>query len=104
MLAFVIGSYVDVTWLAWRTLAAYGIGVRELLPWLSIGKTALAAAMASVLILSSAWTDVFGRAAGIVISGLIYLAAYALLLQLLRIPEAIVLQAWSKRLVFRRAA
>jgi O-antigen/teichoic acid export membrane protein len=104
MLAFVIGSYVDVTWLAWRTLSAYGIGVRELLPWLSIGKTASAAAMASVLILSSAWTDVFGRAAGVVIGGLVYVAAFALLLQLMRIPEAMVLQAWGKRLVFRRAA
>lgn len=104
MIAFVIASYVDVTWLAWRTLSAYRVGVRELLPWRSIGKTALAAAMASVLILSSAWTDVFGRALGIVIGGLIYVAAFALLLQLMRIPEAVVLQAWGKRLVFRRAA
>lgn len=101
MIAFVIASYVDVTWLAWRTLSAYRVSVRELLPWRSIGKTALAAAMASVLILSSAWTDVFGRAAGIVIGGLIYVAAFALLLQLMRIPEALVLQAWGRRLVLR---
>jgi O-antigen/teichoic acid export membrane protein len=100
MLAFVIASYVDVTWLAWRTLAAYGVGVRGLLPWRSIAKTALAAAMASVLILSSAWTDVFGWA-GMVIAGVVYLTAFALLLQLMRIPEAMVLQAWGKRLVLR---
>jgi O-antigen/teichoic acid export membrane protein len=104
MFAFVIASYVDVTWLAWRTLSAYGVSVRDLLPWRSIGKTALAAAMASVLILSSAWTDFFGRAAGIFIGGLVYLAAFALLLQLMRIPEVMVLQDWGKRLVFRRAA
>jgi O-antigen/teichoic acid export membrane protein len=101
MFAFVIASYVDVTWLAWRTLSAYGVSVRELLPWRSIGKTALAAAMASVLILSSAWTDFFGRAAGIVIGGIIYLAAFALLLQLMRIPEVLVLQNWGKRIVLR---
>jgi O-antigen/teichoic acid export membrane protein len=100
MLAFVIGSYVDASWLAWRTLSAYGVGVRQLLPWLSITRTALAAAMASVLILSSAWTEVFGWA-GIVIAGAVYLAAFALLLQLMRIPEAMVLQAWGKRLMLR---
>jgi O-antigen/teichoic acid export membrane protein len=101
MFAFVIASYVDVTWLAWRTLKAYGVSVRDLLPWWSIGKVALAAAMASVLILSSAWTDLFGRAAGMLLGGLIYLAAFALLLQLMRIPEAMVLQDWGRRLVFR---
>jgi O-antigen/teichoic acid export membrane protein len=100
MFAFVIASYVDVSWLAWRTCSAYRVGVRQLVPWNSIAKTALAAAMASVLIVSSVWTDVFGRA-GIAIAGVVYLAAFALLLQLLRIPEAMVLQAWGKRLVLR---
>ncbi len=103
MIAFVIASYVDVTWLGWRTLQAYGVRVRDLLPWWSIARTALAAAVASVLIANSVWTDVFGRA-GIVLAGLAYLAAFALLLQVMRIPEAMVLQAWGKRLVFRRAS
>jgi O-antigen/teichoic acid export membrane protein len=103
MIAFVIASYVDVTWLGWRTLQAYGVRLRELLPWWSIARTALAAAVASVLIANSVWTEVFGRA-GIVVAGLAYLAAFALLLQVMRIPEAMVLQAWGKRLVFRRAS
>lgn len=98
MLAFVIASYVDALWLAWRTLQAYGVKVRELLPWRSIAKTALAAALASVLIMGSGWTDVFGRA-GIALAGVAYLAAFALLLQLMRIPEAMVLHAWGKRLM-----
>ena len=102
MVAFVIASYVDVTWLGWRTLQAYGVRLRELLPWWSIARTALAAAVASVLIANSVWTEVFGRA-GIVVAGLAYLAAFALLLQVMRIPEAMVLQAWGKRLVFRCA-
>lgn len=103
MIAFVIASYVDVTWLGWRTLQAYGVRVRDLLPWWSIARTALAAAVASVLIANSVWTDVFGRA-GIVLAGLAYVAAFALLLQVMRVPEAMVLQAWGKRLVFRRAS
>jgi O-antigen/teichoic acid export membrane protein len=103
MIAFVIASYVDVTWLGWRTLQAYRVRLRELLPWWSIARTALAAAVAGVLIANSVWTDVFGRA-GIVLAGLAYLAAFALLLQVMRIPEAMVLQAWGKRLVFRRAS
>jgi O-antigen/teichoic acid export membrane protein len=103
MIAFVIASYVDVTWLGWRTLQAYRVRLRELLPWWSIARTALAASVASVLIANSVWTDVFGQA-GIVLAGLAYLAAFALLLQVMRIPEAMVLQAWGKRLVFRRAS
>jgi hypothetical protein len=54
--------------------------------------------MAGVLLVSSVWTDVFGRG-GMVIAGLAYLAVFALLLHLMRIPEAMVLQAWGKRLV-----
>lgn len=103
MLAFVIASYVDVTWLGWRTRQAYGVTVAELIPWRSIAGTALAAAVAALLIANSVWTDVFGRA-GIALAGLLYLAAYAGLLQMLRIPEAIVLQAWGKRVVLRRAS
>jgi O-antigen/teichoic acid export membrane protein len=103
MIAFVIASYVDVTWLGWRTLQAYGVRLREILPWWSIARTALAAAVASVLIANSVWTDVFGRA-GVILAGLAYVAAFALLLQMMRIPEAMVLQAWGKRLVFRRTS
>ncbi len=103
MFAFVIASYVDASWLAWRTLAAYEVGIGELLPWRSIAKTAAAAAMAGVLIVSSVWTDVFGRA-GVVLAGVVYVAAFALLVQVMRIPEAMVLQAWGKRLVFRRTS
>jgi O-antigen/teichoic acid export membrane protein len=100
MVAFVIACYVDATWLAWRMVSAYKIGLKQLVPWRSIAKIALAAAMAGVLIVSSVWTDVFGRA-GIAIAGVVYLAAFALLLQMMRIPEAMVLQAWGKRLVLR---
>jgi uncharacterized membrane protein len=103
MFAFVIASYVDASWLAWRTLSAYGVGIGQLLPWWSIAKTAAAAAVASLLIVSSVWTDVFGRA-GVVLAGVVYVAAFGLLLQVMRIPEAMVLQAWGKRLVLRHTS
>src|ERR1700722_17045220 len=103
MLAFVIASYVDVTWLGWRTRQAYGVTLAELIPWRSIARTSLAAAVAALLIANSVWTDVFGRA-GIVLAGLAYLAGYAGLVQVLRIPEALVLQAWGKRVVLRRTS
>jgi O-antigen/teichoic acid export membrane protein len=100
MWAFVIASYVDVTWLGWRTRQAYGVRVRELLPWWSIFRTALAAGVASVLIANSVWTEIFGRV-GIVLAGLAYVTVFAVLLQVMRIPEAMVLQAWGKRLIMR---
>lgn len=100
MIAFVIASYVDVLWQAWRTHQAYGVGLAALIPWRSVVKTALAAAVAALLLANSVWTEVFGRA-GIVLAGVTYLAAFAGLLLVLRIPEATVLQAWGKRLVLR---
>jgi len=103
MSAFVIASYVDVLWLGWRTRQAYGVGISTLVPWPSIVKTALAAAVAALLLANSVWTEVFGRA-GIVLAGITYVAAFAGLLQVLRIPEAMVLRAWGKRLVLRGAS
>jgi O-antigen/teichoic acid export membrane protein len=103
MIAFVVASYVDVVWLGWRTSRAYRVGIGALVPWRGIAKTALAAAVAALLLANSVWTEVFGRA-GIVLAGLTYLAAFAGLLQVLRIPEAMVLQAWGKRLVLRGAS
>ncbi len=103
MTALVIASYVDVAWLGWRTRQAYGVGIATLVPWRSIVKTALAAGIAALILANSVWTEVFGRA-GVVLAGVVYLAAFAGLLQVLRIPEAMVLQAWGKRLVLRGAS
>jgi O-antigen/teichoic acid export membrane protein len=103
MMAFVAASYVDAGWLARCTMKRYGIGLGKLLPWASIGKTALAASAASVLIVSSVWTDVLGIS-GIALASAAYLIAFALLLLAMRIPEALWLQLWGKKLVFRRAS
>jgi hypothetical protein len=103
MLAFVLSSWVDVTWLGWRTLQAYQVRLSELLPWRSILKVGLGAAVAGVLIANSVWTEIFGRL-GIVLAGIVYLTAFAFLLLMMRIPEAAILQAWGKRLVLRGAS
>jgi O-antigen/teichoic acid export membrane protein len=100
MAAFVIASFTDATYLGWRTMNYYRVGLKDLVPWLSIGKTALAALVAGTLIVSSAWEQGLGFA-GIVVSGCIYLAAFALLLLALRVPEAQVLLVWVKKLIAR---
>jgi O-antigen/teichoic acid export membrane protein len=98
MLALVIASCVDVSWLCWRTMRAYGVGLREILPLASIGKTALAALAAAAFIVSPIWTELLGFA-GVILGSVAYLAAFALLLLLLRVPEALALVEWTKRLL-----
>jgi O-antigen/teichoic acid export membrane protein len=103
MAAFVFGSFIDVTYLGWSTMKAYRVGLRSVVPWASIGKTGLAALLASTLILSATWTDMFGFA-GIVVAGTAYLVVFALLLLAMRVPEALVLLEWVRKLLFRRAS
>ncbi len=40
--SFVIGSFVEALWLAVTVMALYGAGVRDVLPWRSLGKVVLA--------------------------------------------------------------
>ncbi len=97
MVAFVIASFVDMSWLGWRTMRLYGVGGGDILPWASIGKTALAAISAAAFIISPIWTDLMGIA-GVAVAAAAYLAVFALLLLVLRVPEALALLAWAKRL------
>ncbi len=101
MLAFVLGSFIDVTWLGWRTLKAYGVGLREVIAWGSVARVALAAIAAAAVIVSTAWTDLFGFA-GVVLGAVAYAVAFAVLLLMMRVPEALALCDWAKKLVFRR--
>ncbi|HXR90343.1 MAG TPA: oligosaccharide flippase family protein [Steroidobacteraceae bacterium] len=101
--AFVIGSFVDVSYLAWRTARAYGAELHRIVPWASVGKVGLAALAASSFIISSIWTDTFGIA-GVVLAGAMYCAVFALLLLALRVPEVLVLLEWARALLFRRAS
>jgi O-antigen/teichoic acid export membrane protein len=101
MAAFVIGSFVDVTYLGWCTARAYREELRNVVPWASVGRVALAALLASAFIISSIWTDTFGIG-GIVLAGATYSAVFSLLLLAMRVPEALVLLEWARALLFRR--
>ena len=98
MIALVIASCVDVSWLCWRTMRAYGVGLSGILPLMSVSKTALAALAAAAFIVSPIWTELLGFA-GVILGSAAYLAAFALLLLLLRVPEALALVEWTKRLI-----
>ncbi len=103
MAAFVIGSFVDVTYLGWSTARAYRVELRNVVPWASVGKVGLAALLASAFIISSIWTDIFGIG-GIVLAGATYSAVFSLLLLAMRLPEALVLLEWARALLSRRAS
>ncbi len=100
MLAFVLGSCIDVTWLGWRTMKAYGVGLGEVISWSSVARVALAAIAAATVIVSTAWTDLFGFA-GVVLAAVAYAVAFAVLLLMMRVPEALALWDWARKLVFR---
>jgi O-antigen/teichoic acid export membrane protein len=98
MVAVLIGMAVDVGWLAWSSVRRYGVSLGELIPWRSMGTVAVAAAIAAGVLFTSDWTQVFGPG-GMVLGATAYLAAFVLLLLVLRVPEAYLLLAWARRLV-----
>jgi len=98
MIAVVLASLVEALWLAQATRRSYGVSVGQLLPWGSTAKVAAAALLAAVVLATSAWLQVLGPA-GIVPASALYLAAFALLLLGLRVPEAHALLAWARRLL-----
>jgi len=97
MLAVVCASFVDAIWQARAMMRHYGVGLGELIPWASTGRVTAATVLAAA-VLVPAWEQMLG-AGGLVVGSLAYLAAFALLLLALRVPEAYVLLAWARRLV-----
>ena len=87
-LAFVISRYLEGFYLGWRTAQAYEIGIRPLANWSDLGKIAIAGLLASVVFYGSFWIDYFGLF-GIPLGGIAYLAVFALLLLIFRIPEVV---------------
>ena len=97
MAAVVLGMMVEAVWLGRATMRHFGVGLGELIPWGSTGRVAVAALIAAGVLATSVWRDTFG-AGGMVLGSLAYVAAFALLLLALRVPEAYVLLAWARRL------
>jgi O-antigen/teichoic acid export membrane protein len=98
MAAVVLATLVEAVWLGKATMRHYGVGLGELLPWSSTGRVAAAALLAAALLATSAWRQTFGPG-GMALASAAYLAAFALLLLGLRVPEAYALLAWARRLV-----
>jgi O-antigen/teichoic acid export membrane protein len=85
--SFVIARLVEGALLAYQTLQAYEIGLRELADWPDLFKSIAAAAAASVILFGTFWTDVLGFA-GAVLASALYLVAFVLLLRLAGVREA----------------
>jgi O-antigen/teichoic acid export membrane protein len=98
MAAAVLSTYVDLIWQARSVGRSLGKSNAQLIPWSSIGRTAVAAVVAGAVIVSEIWTDTFGFA-GVVLAGAAYMVAYIVLLKLLRVPEAELLSASVRRTV-----
>lgn len=96
MAASVLACFVDATWLGCAVAKFHGVSLRELVPWATLGRIALAAGLAAVVIASPMWTETLGFA-GVIVGGIVYVAAFALLMKLLRVPELeLVLQSVRK--------
>jgi O-antigen/teichoic acid export membrane protein len=103
MAAFALGSFVDVSWLGWRTHRLYATRRGELMPWMGVGKVAVAALLAGGVLVSVDWVGLLGFA-GILLAGCAYLVAFAVLVLVMRVAEAGALLVWAKRLLLRRTS
>jgi O-antigen/teichoic acid export membrane protein len=102
--AFVIARLVEGIYLAYQTLHAYEIGLRDLADWTDLLKSTAAAAGAAVVLYGGFWTDSFGLA-GVVVASAVYLFAFGLLLRLAGVPQVAMLlrhaQGYSRALLAR---
>jgi O-antigen/teichoic acid export membrane protein len=98
MAAAVLATYVDAIWQGRSVASRLNMTTSALIPWGSVGRTLLAALLACAVVISPIWTDTLGFA-GVIFAGATYMVAYAVLLKLLRVPEAELLFASVRRTV-----
>jgi O-antigen/teichoic acid export membrane protein len=94
-IAVVLAKIADALYLAWQVMRVHGLSLARLIDWKSIGKTALAAAIASAVIADPFWIEWLG-AAGVVPATAAFGTAYVLLLAVLRVPELALLLAGAR--------
>jgi O-antigen/teichoic acid export membrane protein len=94
--AFVVSRTIDGFYLGLQTSRAYGISVRELASWSDLAKVPVAAALASVVLYGSFWTESFGLLSALA-GALCFLLIYSALLLYLRVPEAFLLLRYVQR-------
>ena len=90
VVAFIISRMIDGAYLGLQTMRAYQVPLGEIAPWKDLGKVLVAAGLAAVPLYGEFWTQLLGFA-GVIIGGVVYVLAFAALLLLLRVPEAMVL-------------
>jgi len=98
MIALVCATYVECTYLAWRVKGLYNVSLKNLVPWRNLGKTALAAVLASPALFVGGWIDGFALVS-IAVSACLYIAVFAAIVSVSRIPEALLMFNWSKSLL-----
>ena len=84
--ALVISSYADAFVLGWAAIRLYGVPLRSFIPWKSVGKVALSAAISAAVIWSSVWVEWFGTA-GVIVASIAYYAAFVSMLRILGVSE-----------------
>lgn len=87
VIAFVISRSIEGIYLGLQARAAYQVTLRQIAPWGDLGKILLSAALAALVLYGGFWTEHLGFA-GVFVGGALYVAAFAALLLLLRVPEA----------------
>lgn len=102
MAAFGAASLIEASYLAGATLRTYHIRLRELLPWMTLGKVVLASGLASVTLFEVPLSGVPVLAL-IALAAIAYLLAFALIVFALRVPEAFLLLERMKRVLWRGA-
>jgi O-antigen/teichoic acid export membrane protein len=85
-LAFVISRWAEGLVLSRSTMRAYNIGIKDLARWTDLGKVALAALLASIVLYGSFWIDHFGLI-GVVLGSALFMVLFVVFLLALRVPE-----------------
>jgi O-antigen/teichoic acid export membrane protein len=104
VVAYLVSRIVEGSYMASQLLRAYDISLRQLAEWGDLLKIGIAAALASVVLYGSFWTETMGLF-GVLIAAAFYVAAFGGLLWLLRVPEMTVLlrhlRGYSRSLLAR---
>lgn len=90
VVAFVISRFVEGIYLGWRMQRLYELSIGQLANWGDLLKVGAAATVASSVLGTPWWTEALG-VAGIIVAGIMFAVVFALMLWLLRLPEAVVL-------------
>lgn len=89
VVAFVLSRFFEGAYLGWQTMRAYKVPLSQLAPWSDLAKVVIAAGTAATVLYFDFWTEVLGFP-GVLLGGVAYIAAFAAMLLILRVPEAMV--------------